>query len=67
MSRGGVEVVQVRVEKSCNMVRRDGYRGGVLGISDQRRVPVNGESLVLVNDQRALGGAATAVAYSTRL
>lgn len=63
-----MEVVQVRVEKSCNVVGGDGHRGGVLGVTDQRRVPVNSEGLVLVDDQRALGATtAAAAADATRL
>lgn len=57
-----VEVVQVRVEIGCDVIGRDGDGGGVLGITDQRRVPVNGEGLVLVDDQRALGGGRRAAA-----
>lgn len=61
--RGGrVEGVKVGMEIGCHVVGRDGGRGSVLCVrADQCRVPVNSESLILINDQRALGAAAVCV------
>lgn len=57
----GVERVQVGMEIGCHVVRGDCGRHGVLGVRpDQSWVPVNGEGLILINDQRALGAAACA-------
>lgn len=67
--RGGrVQVVKMGMEICCHVVGGDGRRGGVLCIrADQGRVSVNGEGLVLINDQRALGAAAANCAGSARL
>lgn len=61
--------VQVWMEIGGHVVGGDSDRGGVLCVgADQCWVPVNGERLVLIDDQRALvAAAAAACTDSTRL
>lgn len=58
--RGGrVQGVQVSVEIGRDVIGRDGDSNRVLCIrADQCWVPVNGESFILIDDQRTLGAAA---------
>lgn len=59
----GVEGVQVGVKVRRHVAGGNGGGRRVLGVrTDQRRVPVNGESLVFIDDERALGAAASASA-----
>lgn len=54
-----MQAEQVGVEVRCHVTRGNGGRQRVLRAgADQRGVPVNGESLVFVDDQGALGAAA---------
>lgn len=65
--RGGVQAVKMGMEICRHVVGGDGCGGRVLCVgADQGRISVDGEGLVLINDQRALGAAATR-ADSTRL